>query len=73
MLASTDRSNPAQKLPPTNININQPLLQYLSGMGLTLYLTEAPFNTFANRADPDQVALLRVLPDQGLLCLLMEI
>ena len=35
---------------------------------LTLYLIETPFNTFANRADPDQAAL----PDQGLLCLLME-
>ena len=30
------------------------------------------FNTFANRADPDQAALVR-MPDQGLLCLLMEI
>ena len=26
---------------------------------LTLYLIEAPFNAFANRADPDQAALLR--------------
>ena len=34
-----------------------------------LYLIETSFNTFANRADPDQAALLRV-PDQGLLCLL---
>ena len=25
---------------------------------LTLYLIETPFNTFANRADPDQAALL---------------
>ena len=41
-----------------------------------------PFNAFANRADPDQAALvslqelpvsLQELPDQGLLCLLMEI
>ena len=39
----------------------------------TLYLIETPFNTFANRADPDQATLLRELPDQGLLCLLMEI
>ena len=31
---------------------------------LTLYLIETPSNTFANRTD---------LPDQGLLCLLMEI
>ena len=26
---------------------------------LTLYLIEMPFNTFANRADPDQAALNR--------------
>ena len=26
---------------------------------LSLYLIEMPFNTFANRADPDQAALLR--------------
>ena len=26
---------------------------------LTLYLIEKPFNTFANRADPDQAALVR--------------
>ena len=26
---------------------------------LTLYLIETPFNTFANRADPDQAALVR--------------
>ena len=26
---------------------------------LTLYLIEIPFNTFANRADPDQAALVR--------------
>ena len=38
---------------------------------LTLYLIETPFNAFANRADPDQAAL--ELPDQDLLCLLMEI
>ena len=36
-----------------------------------LYLIETPFNTVANRADPDQAALLE-LPDQGLLCLLTE-
>ena len=29
-------------------------------------------NPFANRADPDQAAL-QELPDQGLLCLLMEL
>ena len=33
---------------------------------LTLYLIQAPFIIFANRADPDQA-------DQGLLWLLMEI
>ena len=38
---------------------------------LTLYLIAMPFNTFANRADPDQAAL--ELPDQGQLCLLVEI
>ena len=27
--------------------------------GLTLYLKEIPFNTFANRTDPDQAALVR--------------
>ena len=26
---------------------------------LTLYLIETPFNTFANRADPEQVPLAR--------------
>ena len=26
---------------------------------LTLYLKEMPFNAFANRADPDQAALVR--------------
>ena len=62
---------------------------------VTLYLIEMPFNAFANRADPDQAALvkqsrprsgssckteqtqirqlLQELPDQGLLCLLIEI
>ena len=28
-------------------------------MILTLYFKERPFNTFANRADPDQAALVR--------------
>ena len=27
--------------------------------GLTLYLIEIPFKAFANRADPDQAALVR--------------
>ena len=40
---------------------------------LTLHLIEMPFNTFANRADPDQAALVNELPDLGLLCLLMGI
>ena len=26
---------------------------------LTLYLTETPYNTFANRTDPDKAALVR--------------
>ena len=39
---------------------------------LTLYLIETPFSPFANRVDPDQTALVK-LPDQGLLCLLMEL
>ena len=39
---------------------------------LTNNLIEMPFNAFANRADSDQAALTE-LPDQGLLCLLMEI
>ena len=29
--------------------------------GLTLDLIEMPFNTFANRADPDQAALVRAV------------
>ena len=42
-----------------------------SDLILTLYLIETPFNAFANRAYPDQAALLRAaeLPDQGLLCI----
>ena len=28
-------------------------------VALTLYLIETPFNSFANRVDPDQAALLR--------------
>ena len=28
---------------------------------LTLYLIETTFNTFANRADPDQTALVRAV------------
>ena len=35
---------------------------------LNFNLIETSFDTFANRADPDQAAL-----DLGLLCLLMEI
>ena len=37
---------------------------------LTLYLIGKTFNTFANRANPEQAAL-EDLPDQDLLCLLM--
>ena len=44
---------------------------------LTLYLVETPFNTSVNRSDPDHATLVRAalqeLPDQGLLCLIMEI
>ena len=39
---------------------------------LTLYLIETFINTFANKVDPDLAALVE-LPDQGLLCLRMEI
>ena len=46
-----------------------PWLSYLSLIkSVNPYFIEMPFNTFANRADPDQE-----LPDQCLLCLLMEI
>ena len=34
-------------------------LKFWLSFGLTLYLIETPFNTFANRADPDQAALIR--------------
>ena len=30
-----------------------------STYSLTIYLIEKPFNTFANRVDPDQTALVR--------------
>ena len=36
------------------------VLAVLSAAGLTIYLIETPFNTFANRADPDQAATLFV-------------
>ena len=36
---------------------SQPELKEIDG--LTLYLIEMPFNTFVNRADPDQAALVR--------------
>ena len=35
------------------------------------YLVAYVLNTFANRADPDQAALIE-LPEQGLLCLLLK-
>ena len=31
----------------------------MMGQGLTHYLIEMPFNSFANRTDPDQAALIR--------------
>ena len=34
-------------------------IAYAQRPPLTLYLIETPFNSFANRADPDQAALLR--------------
>ena len=46
------------------------IAQYTCLGCLTLYLTEAPFDAFPNRANPDQT---EELPDQGLLCLPMEI
>ena len=39
---------------------------------LILFLIEMPFNTFANIAYQDQADIYK-LPDQGLLCLLLEI
>ena len=33
-------------------------LPFYSQLFLTIYLIEAPFNTFVNRADPDQAALI---------------
>ena len=42
---------------------------HASKLFVYLYLIETPFNTIANRANPDEAALL----DQGLLCLLMDI
>ena len=32
---------------------------FTAQLTLTFYLIETPFNTFANRADPDQAALVR--------------
>ena len=32
---------------------------YMSDQNLTIYHIEMPFNSFANRADPDQTALVR--------------
>ena len=32
----------------------------MDNLGLTLYPIETPFDSFANRADPDQAALIRV-------------
>ena len=47
-----------------------PGLPFHSQLLLSIYLIEAPFNTFANRADPDQAALIganRADPDQAAL------
>ena len=35
------------------------MIMNLNPLYLTLYLIEKPFNIFANRADPDQAALVR--------------
>ena len=50
--------------------LGKPGILSFSPTSLTLYLIQTPFNAFANREDPDQAALV---PDQGLLCLLMEL
>ena len=39
--------------------INRQQKSPLARKELTLYLKEMPFNTLANRADPDQAALVR--------------
>ena len=44
---------------------------YLIG-DIHLFKSLYPFSALANRADPDQAALLKELPDQGLLNLLMK-
>ena len=41
------------------------------GKSLILYLIEMPFNAFANKADPDRAALVK-LPDQALICFLLK-
>ena len=38
------------------------VMEYVQKPPLTLYLIETPFNPFANRADPDQAALVRADP-----------
>ena len=44
------------------MKINQEIMAPLNSCTytfLTIYLIESPFDTFANRADPDQAALVR--------------
>ena len=41
------------------LNIVYPLILLMTRLMLTLFLIETPFNTFANRADPDQAAHVR--------------
>ena len=48
------------------------IFSYASILTIILIVIETPFNTFANRADPDQTALVRAAWSD-LLCLLMEI
>ena len=43
---------------PLSSNVETVFLLFLSAY-LTLCLMETPFSTFANRADPDQAALVR--------------
>ena len=42
-----------------NVINRQEKSPFHTGKELTLYLIETPFNTFANRAEPDQAALVR--------------
>ena len=44
---------------PENSTVNKDQIIHAQKPHLTLYLIETPFNTFANRVDPDQSALVR--------------